>query len=778
MFERGLGRVFVRAARHPVITLALLVALLVGSGAVARHLHFADILESFFAGTSTEWTYYKELTGLFVTDHVIAVGFEPPVEIFSSETLQVLRAVSRELESLDHVESVNDLTSVDYFEEGQETFSSEPLVPDPIPTDREALSRIRRRALEEPLYLGGIVSRDGRVAAIHVRIVSGTTSAERTKLVAAVERVVGAHMTARRDWRVAITGDPVIAYYNQAYMERDLGVLVPAAMVLLFVIMVLVFRRIVGPLLALVGGLLFVVVSTALLVLTGGTMNNCTTMVPPFAFIISITVAIHFTHELRINFLRYGDRAEALKHTLQELTAPVVYANFSTALGFFSLATSNIPAIYEFGVAMGLGMIAIVFVLLAYYAAIGRLVPTTLLASLDPKATEQSLTSVRLFERLGEHVLAHRWAWLGATALASVVTLYGATRIRIETNTIEMFHESDQLYQDAMYYGDRFGGVSTLYIAVDGASPGALKDPAVLADMEKIERFLTSDIGAGYTYSLVKFVKTMQRAFFGGDAARYSIPESEAAVSQLLLINGDDDVDDVVNQSHSRGVIVAWINEHSSEKLLSMKGRIEQFLAGMPQQRVRYRLSGTLMLDTQLFDDVARSTLQSFLLAMAVIFVLRLIQFRDLYLGAISLLPNAFPIWTTFGVMGLVGIPLNIATAMAATVTLGIADDETIHFFAGYQSKRKQGLPSRVAIMETLKEKGSSLFLSTVIVGVGFSTLLLSNYGPTMWFGIVLTLSFVLSIFANVVFAPALLSLARPAAAKSASVATPDTSAA
>ena len=145
------------------------------------------------------------------------------------------------------------------------------------------------------------------------------------------------------------------------------------------------------------------------------------------------------------------------------------------------------------------------------------------------------------------------------------------------------------------------------------------------------------------------------------------------------------------------------------------------------------------MLDTQLTDGVARSTFQSFLLAMAIIFLLRLVQFRDFYLGLLSLLPNAFPIWSTFGVMGLLGIPLNVSTAMSATVVLGIADDETIHFFASYQALRRRGQTPRQAILETLTDKGSSIFFSTLIITLGFSTLFFSNYGPTMWFGLLLS---------------------------------------
>ena len=275
------------------------------------------------------------------------------------------------------------------------------------------------------------------------------------------------------------------------------------------------------------------ILATALLVLTRGTMNGCTTMIPPFALIMAVTVIIHFLGELRLNCLRHRDRGVALDRVVEELSVPVCYANFSTAIGFFCLAVSSIPAILEFGIAMGLGMILIVFVLMAYSSAIAALVRPEHLITMNPQAAEQSLASIRIFERLGAHLFAHRIAWLAVIAVSSVVTLYGASRIRIETNTLEMFDRHDPLYLDAVYYGKRFGGVSSIYIAVDGDEASRLEEPETLAELDKIERFLTKDIGVGYTLSLTKFVKAMHRAFFDGDPSHYTIPPTKAGVAQL-----------------------------------------------------------------------------------------------------------------------------------------------------------------------------------------------------------------------------------------------------
>lgn len=762
MFQNFLVRLLLACGRKPVATLLVLLALTVGSGASLRFLRFSDLFESFFAGASDEWSFYNQITRSFVTDQIIAVGLEPKGELYSAESLGVVRELSKKLKAVPNVESVTDLTSVKYFKEGNDSFTSEPLLPDPVPTEAAELERIKARALGEPLYVGGIVSADGKMASIHVRVADDVTPDTRAALVSEVERLVNEARAAHADWRIAITGDPWFTHYHQVYMERDLAMLIPLTMALLFGVMLVVMRRLAGPLLALIGSGVFMMISTSLLVFTGGTMNNTTTMIPPFAFVMAVTVVIHFFTEYRLNFLRSKERGAALEHTITELAGPVYYANFSTAVGFLSLSVSTIPAMREFGFAMALGMVLIVFVLMAYSAAVGRLVSPERLTKVDLAQEEKNLASVRLLEKLGNHIFAHRTMWLVIVALSSALTLYGATRIEVETNMLEMFHERDPLYQDAEYYGSRFGGVSSLYIALDGKGPNALTEPETLKQFEEVEQFLAKELRAGYTVSPTSFVKTMHRAFFGGDVASYAVPESQAAVAQLLLINTDDTLRDVLNEDGSRGVVVAWINEHSSGKLLRMKQRLNEFLAQLPDRGVKYRVSGTVMLDTQLIDDVSKSTFQSFVIAMVVIFLLRLVQFRDVGLGALSLLPNAFPIWTTFGFMGLMGIPLNVSTAMSATVTLGIADDETIHFFASYQAKRRQGIEPRRAIMETLTDKGSGILFSTIIITVGFSTLLFSNYGPTMWFGVVLAISFLFSIFANLVFGPALLDLVRP----------------
>lgn len=774
MFEKWLVRFFVGCGRRPVLTLAVLGVMTLSSLGGLRWMRYADLFESFFAGASDEWGYYTELTKTFVTDQVIAVGLVPPSELYTRENLAVVRELSNELKALPGVESISDVTSVKYFQEGTDSFSSEPLVPDPLPQDPAAYARIKQRALAEPLFVGAFLSTDGQMAAIHVRVADDVTSEQRSTLVEALNRAVAKTTSAHPDWRVVITGGPYFTHFHEIYMQRDLATLTPLTMVLLLVVMVVVMRRIVGPLLALVGSAAFMAMATGLLVPMQASMNNTTTMVPAFAFVMGVTVILHFFTDFRLNYLRQRDRNAALNHTIEELTKPTYFANFSTSVGFLSLGISTIPAIRQFGFVMAVGMVLIVFVLMAYGAAVGRLVPPERLSKLEQHHDTSHMVSVRALTALGNHVVEHRVAWLLIIGLSSVLTLYGTTRIQIETNTLEMFHQRDRLYQDSIYYGDRFGGVSSLYLGIDGAKPGDVTQPAALRQFEQIEQFAARELEAGYTVSPAGYVKTMHRAFMGGDPAMRVVPDSAAAVSQLLLMNGDDTLRDVLNADASRAVLVAWVNEHSSQKLLKMKGRLLEYLATLPDVGVKYRVSGTLMLDTQLISDVSHSTLRSFVIAMLVIFLLRLVQFRHLGLGALSLLPNAFPIWTTFGFMGLVGIPLNVSTAMSATVTLGIADDETIHFFASYQARRRRGVAPRQAVLETLTDKGTSMMFSTLVVTIGFSTLLLSNYGPTMWFGLVLVISFIFSLFANLVFAPALLDLVRPVADPPAGAAPPN----
>ena len=171
LFQRILVRLFGGCARHPVITLVVLAAVTAGSIVSLRYLKFADLFESFFAGNNDAWTYYQKLTRTFITDQIVAIGLEPPGELFTTRNLEAIRQLSRRLEALPDVKSVTDLTNVKYFKEGTDRFSSEPLVPAEIPADRAALDRIRQRALGEPLYVGGILSPDGRMAAIHVRVV-------------------------------------------------------------------------------------------------------------------------------------------------------------------------------------------------------------------------------------------------------------------------------------------------------------------------------------------------------------------------------------------------------------------------------------------------------------------------------------------------------------------------------------------------------------------------------------------------------------------------------
>ena len=163
------------------------------------------------------------------------------------------------------------------------------------------------------------------------------------------------------------------------------------------------------------------------------------------------------------------------------------------------------------------------------------------------------------------------------------------------------------------------------------------------------------------------------------------------------------------------------------------------------------------MLLAFLIESLLSDQLVSFILAAIGIGTMMTIAFRSPVIGLISLIPNLFPIVLVIGSMGWIGLPINIATAMIASVSMGLTVDSSIHYISGYRRARKRGLPVIDALRETHQGVGRALVFANVALIVGFSVLTLSHFIPLIYFGILVSVAMLGGLVGNLVLLPLLL---------------------
>ena len=229
-------------------------------------------------------------------------------------------------------------------------------------------------------------------------------------------------------------------------------------------------------------------------------------------------------------------------------------------------------------------------------------------------------------------------------------------------------------------------------------------------------------------------------------------------MSDILLINPP-----IVDYDYQKGRISAKVANINSEQGHQIKDAILDWADTHLPAEQSVTVTGTTLLALKTNDHLIKNLAYSFLLAFVVIFFSMMVLFRSFRLAALSILPNILPLVVAGGFMGLVGIKLQVTTAMTFAIAFGIAVDDTIHILARFRQEfRRDNGHYRPALRETLMTTGKAIISTTLVLLLGFSVLLLSTFVPQFRFGLIAGVILLVALLASITLLPVLITLARP----------------
>ena len=250
----------------------------------------------------------------------------------------------------------------------------------------------------------------------------------------------------------------------------------------------------------------------------------------------------------------------------------------------------------------------------------------------------------------------------------------------------------------------------------------------------------------------------INRAFQDCRPEDLRLPDSRNPTAQLLALGANEELEDLVDRSHTTATILVRSTATSSRDLDRLGQRIDARLAALPSH-LSGRATGNAMLLTRVTDAISRGQVSSLLAACAMIGAILCLYFRSVRAGLIALVPNLLPVAFYFGVMGFLGVNLNNATALMGSIVLGIAVDDTIHFLVHFRSAARKHGDERRAAAEALAEVGRPVTYTTIAICLGLLVVALSGLRTQANFGALGALTLAFAWVVDVVFTPALCSL-------------------
>ena len=762
-------RVYGLIVDRPKLILGLILLLTAFFGWSARHIQLDSSVESLLPGDNTDSQYYAEIRQLFGSDEIGVMGIIADT-IYTPQTLQKITRLSNQIKA---IEGVDDVISLANAVDPIANVTDPPLLMPRIPSTPAELATLRDTLADRPIYLKNLVAPDGRAAAINIFFADMNDDeflrlGIDDKVVALIDQESGPE-------RVYYTGLPHLKVYSTTGMQQDLARFVPLTLVFIVVVLYLSFRSKRGVVLPVLTVVVSLTWTLGIIVLSGNRLSLGSMALPPLLLVLGTAYSLHVVAEYYE--LAGPDRSarEVVLETLRLTGPPIFLTALTTVLGFLSLSVNSIVSIQHMGLFSAVGITLACGLSLLLVPAGLVLLPLPAGGASQPGAHLASVSSALRW--LCHFDIRRRRPILILGGLIAVVSVWQTAAIRVDSNFQSFFRADDPIRQATDAINEHLVGSMAFYVAIDGDKPNSINDWNTLRRIKDLQLYIDAQPGVDKTVSFVDYCELLDRGAqsgTGGDiivspegeiiqapaggaqTTFWDNPEQLRGVLQLVTLSPES-FERVVNIDFSRTNILVRTTLSQSSDIMALVEQIETFAANTFPPQLSVRATGNLVLLTKTTGDIVSGQVQSLALAATVIFVLMAGMFLSVRVGLIAMIPNLFPILVFFGLMGLSGAVLNLGTSIVASIALGIAVDNTIHFMTRLSAEVRNTSDQEQALLATLATIGKPAVFATVILFLGFAVLGFSRFVPIQEFGILSAITMGAALVGDLVLLPAMI---------------------
>lgn len=742
------------------VPLLLLVAgITVYTGLQIPNMRVDNSTESFFRSTDPTKVLYDKFRETFGNSDMILVLVKVD-DAFQADVLYQLADLVEAVETqTPYVRTTTWLGNAEKIEGVEDGILIDQLLPDE-PYENLDLEKIAQETLADPAYVDNIVTTDRQYVGIFLdfELYPEDVSDPRKEITPALYDILDAFP----DMNIHIAGGPVVDHdlntetANQAplwfglavlgmllallFTTRNVaGVFVPGATVIISVIWTLGFMHLMGFALSIVAG-----------------------MVPVVLLCVGIGDTMHVVAELRQNLADGMKRNEAIVHTLSLVSAPIFLTTLTTSAGFLAFLATDLQPLREIGIQTAMG-VWIAFLLTYIFA-----VPILAFGKQDVDVVLRRVTEDDIFARLlagmANFSMRYPVVILVGFTISGAASIYGITQLRIETNTIQELPESHPVRVSYKLVDDTLGGAMSMEIIVDSGKPDGIKDMAFMQQMEDLQSYLQGHSMVQRTLSIVDQLKETNRALHNNDPAYYRLPISSNQVAEYLLLyesGGGGKLEQYVSFTYD----VARIQVHTNTLTLTqteiLEADIDAYLT-KSGSNLNVQPTGVITMFARLGELIAKGQAESSAFALVVVSIIMMVMLRSVPLGLIAMIPNVLPVFFALGAMGLYSGKFSTIGVVIAPMILGVAVDDTVHFFVRYKRYfDKLGSYDR-AYKETMRTVGRPLLFTTIVLLSGFAGFSIALFESVRMFAWAIYVAFLTALLADFLLAAVLLKWIRP----------------
>jgi len=629
------------------------------------------------------------------------------------------------------------------------------------------LPAVKAQVLGDPTLSGYVVSDDGDHAIITLRT-NAVDFEGRSAIYRALKDQVRSHDAP--GFEVRVTGMPALNAELVTTMQADMRRLVAGAFLVMSIVLGWLFRRAVGVIAPLCVVAMAAIWTLGSMAATGTPVTLLTNIVPAFLACVGLGDSIHVLAVFRDERARGLEQREAIVSAIGSTGMPLLFTTLTTMVGLLSFRFAKMDAIAEMGsfAAFGVG-VALILSVTFLPIALSMTRSGSLAGASQDGERERDWIDALL--RRATSLSAGRGPFpvLGGGLLVVIVAAIGISRMDVYHNPVDWLPVDYPARMALESLDTEVGGTAQVNVVLEAEGERGLRDRELLLGLERLEAHIRDfehpDSGERIvtgTNSLLDIVKETNRALHGGDPAAYAIPDTQRGVSDALLLFESAAPRDLrrlatadLAKSHMT-VRIRWMDATSYEPFTAWIDQgIRDNLGGLAEARPTGSVYELVTTVGGLIGDLLRS----FGAALVSVTLMMVLLLRSPTLGFISMIPNLVPVALVMGFMGFAAIPLDLTNLLIASIVIGVAVDNTVHYMFQWKAAWTTGAGTEGGIHHALDHAGRALVGTGLILALGFGVYLLSSMLNIRRFGMLVGSACVFALFTNLVFAPALLRL-------------------
>ncbi len=504
-----------------------------------------------------------------------------------------------------------------------------------------------------------------------------------------------------------------------------------------------------------------IIFTLGLIGIFGYKISILTGVIPSLIVVIAIENCIYILNKYHWEYRNHGNKIKALSRVVRRIGFASLMVNTATAAGFAAFILVSNQLLREFGI------IAAISIMLEYLLCI-LLLP--ILFSYMKPPTEKHLAHLnnRIFSGILEKIIYYiqyrRKVIFAIAGLSLLAGIGGMMMMKTSGKVVDDISETSVLYQDLKFFEKQFGGVMPFEISIDTKKPKGVMKLSTIERIEELQTEVLKNKEFSKPLSVAELAKFAKQAYFNGNPAMYEIPNSQErnfvfsyfptnAKSQKGLLNSFVDSTQQVTRVSFQ---MADIGTREMNRLLdTIRPKVAEIF---PADKYKVSITGNSVVYTRGTEFLIKHLFESVLIAIGFISLLMALMFSSFRMIVVSMLPNIIPLIITAAIMGFTGVPVKPSTIIVFSIALGISVDNAIQYLSRYRHELKiTGNDIRLSTINALREAGFSMIYTSIVLVLGFSVFMVSEFGGTQALGMLVSTTLFIAMFFNIMVLPSLL---------------------